>query len=83
MTAFDRRIPEVGRRGRYRVMSGLGGRAHAAGEVAGQGDETSTSSARHWGFEGPPNPGQGDAEKAVAAVNSLSEPPVSSSSPAT
>jgi hypothetical protein len=30
----------------------------------------------HWGFEGPPNPdAKGTLKKAVAAVNSLSEPP--------
>ena len=30
----------------------------------------------HWGFEGPPNPdAKGTLKKAVAAVNSLNEPP--------
>ena len=59
--------------------SGLGGRAHAAGEAAGKAKDDFyfvQLSDTHWGFEGPPNPdAKGTLKKAVAAVNSLSEPP--------
>src|SRR5436190_1775694 len=61
--------------------SSLGG-AHAAGTMAAAKGAAYDDfyfvqlSDTHWGFEGPPNPdAKGTLKKAVAAVNSLSEPP--------
>src|SRR6478735_3748104 len=53
--------------------SALPGLAHAAGQDDFYFVQLSDI---HWGFEGPPNPdAKGTLKKAVAAVNSLSEPP--------
>jgi hypothetical protein len=71
-------------------LAGLGGvvfasslgAARAAGTMAAAKGGTDDDfyfvqlSDSHWGFEGPPNPdAKGTLKKAVAAVNSLSEPP--------
>jgi len=57
--------------------SGLGNLAGAAGGSASDDDFYFVQlSDAHWGFEGPPNPdAKGTLRKAVAAVNSLAEPP--------
>ena len=67
-------------------LAGLGGVVFASGlrATAQAADNASAGddfyfvqlSDPHWGFEGPPNPdAKGTLKKAVAAVNSLSEPP--------
>ena len=67
-------------------LAGLGGVVFASGlrATAQAADNASAGddfyfvqlSDTHWGFEGPPNPdAKGTLKKAVAAVNSLSEPP--------
>lgn len=57
--------------------SGLGHLAGAAGKTGAYDDFYFVQlSDTHWGFEGPPNPdAKGTLRKAVAAVNSLAEPP--------
>jgi len=75
---FDRR--------EFLKMAGVGGVVFASG-LRGAQSATPTGgkyddfyfvqlSDSHWGFQGPPNPdAKGTLKKAVAAVNSLSEPP--------
>ena len=75
---FDRR--------EFLKMAGVGGVVFASGLRGAQGATPAGGkyddfyfvqlSDSHWGFQGPPNPdAQGTLKKAVAAVNSLSEPP--------
>jgi len=59
--------------------SGLGGPRGTLAAAAGAGYDDFhfvQLSDAHWGFEGPPNPdAKGTLKKAVAAVNTLAEPP--------
>jgi len=56
--------------------SGLRNTSFAADKAAGDDFYFVQMSDSHWGFEGPPNPdAKVTLKKAVAAVNSLSEPP--------
>ena len=75
---FDRR--------EFLKMAGVGGVVFASGLRGAQGATPAGGkyddfyfvqlSDSHWGFQGPPNPdAKGTLQKAVAAVNSLSEPP--------
>ena len=75
---FDRR--------EFLKMAGVGGVVFASGLCRAQGATPAGGkyedfyfvqlSDSHWGFQGPPNPdAKGTLQKAVAAVNSLSEPP--------